>query len=73
MSLLGLAGGEEAATNRKDTHVSNKNTATRGSRSDALLIELFDAAIFGELLRSARQHCVGSARGWALSMETYLH
>lgn len=59
VSLLGLAGGEEAAANRKDTHVSNENTAARGSRNDALLMELFDAAIFGELLRSARQHRAG--------------
>lgn len=61
VSLLGLAGGEEAAANRKDTHVSNENTTVRGSRSNALLMELFDAAIFGELLRSVQQHCVG---GW---------
>lgn len=61
--LLGLAGGEEAAANRKDTHVSNKNTAVRGSRSNALLMELFDAAIFGVLLRSVQQHCVGGWQG----------
>lgn len=58
VSLFGLAGGEEAATNRKDMHVSNENTAARGSRSDALLMELFDAAIFGELLWSSWQHHV---------------
>lgn len=63
VSLLGLAGGEEAAANRKDTHVSNKNTAVRGSRSNALLMELFDAAIFGELLRSVQQHRVGGVAG----------
>lgn len=70
VSLLGLAGGEEAAANRKDTHVSNENTAVRGSRSNALLMELFDAAIFGELLRSVQQHRVG---GWqAQLMDSYL-
>lgn len=72
VSLLGLAGGEEAAANRKDTHVSNENTAVRGSRSNALLMELFDAAIFGELLRSVRQHHVGGGRGWAQLLESYL-
>lgn len=70
VSLFGLAGRAEAAVNRKDTHVSNKNTAARGSRSDALLIELFDAAIFGELLRRARQRCTGGeGKGWALLVE----
>lgn len=72
VSLLGLAGGEEAAANRKDTHVSNENTAVRGSRSNALLMELFDAAIFGELLRSVRQHHVGGGREWAQLLESYL-
>lgn len=73
VSLLGLAGGEEAIANRKDTHVSNENTAARGSRSDALLMELFDAAIFGEPLWSARQHRVGEWQGgWALLVEAYL-
>lgn len=67
VSLLGLAGGEEAAANRKDTHVSNENTAVRGSRSNALLMELFDAAIFGELLWSVRQHRVGGVAGVGLS------
>lgn len=62
VSLLGLGGREEAATNRKDTHVSNENTAAGGSRSDALLMELFDASIFGEPLWSVQQHCTGGGK-----------